>query len=620
MRLVKFRVRNYRNILDSDWIEVNCLTAFVGQNEAGKSNLFDALYRINPIKPEDVYDFNEDWPVDKWGSQDPKAYPCEATFVIEDKDEFSKFITACQVPPALPEHKEMPAGTVAGADPSNVAVVPAKATALPYPLECTVKRYYDGHLSCRLDDSFVHLIDIKKFEAWIGKNMPIFVLISEYELSGHAVELDQLADRLENQGWNKLSTEDQTILIILELAKIELKDIIKKGGSPGGRTTRAFDTRQASHYLTEQFSQLWKQKKVRFDIRTDGPTLNIFVEDEGFGMPVRLARRSTGFRWHVSFAWKFTHASRGEYKGCILLLEEPGIHLHHAGHHDLLAVLEELAQSNTILYTTHIASMLDAGFPERMRIVEIHDHHTSVIHGVVSTQSIPMMVVEARLGLSPHLSGLLGNRQTLIVEGGTDVLILEKLSGVLKASQHEGLSDRVFLWPADSASKTPMYAAFMVGNKWDAIVLLDTDTAGNLAKRKISDLYLKEIPKEHVFQVLQIGDAAGIEMTDAAIEDLFPEFYLECVNDAYGLAIQEADLPLDGSSQIASRVERVLQAKHGRTELDKKLVMRSMLKRFNAWKTIQDLPSGTLGEVEKLFHKINSIFAHSSSLPGMRAE
>jgi hypothetical protein len=50
IQLKQFKVTKYRNILDSEWIDVNASMSFVGQNEAGKSNLFEALYRINPIK------------------------------------------------------------------------------------------------------------------------------------------------------------------------------------------------------------------------------------------------------------------------------------------------------------------------------------------------------------------------------------------------------------------------------------------------------------------------------------------------------------------------------------------------------------------------------------------
>ena len=37
MKITQFKVTNYRNVWDSDWIEINNITAFVGQNEAGKS-------------------------------------------------------------------------------------------------------------------------------------------------------------------------------------------------------------------------------------------------------------------------------------------------------------------------------------------------------------------------------------------------------------------------------------------------------------------------------------------------------------------------------------------------------------------------------------------------------
>ncbi len=64
---------------------------------------------------------------------------------------------------------------------------------------------------------------------------------------------------------------------------------------------------------------------------------------------------------------------QGEYgKSCILLLEEPGVHLHHAGHRDLLQLFEELSENNTIIYTTHLATMLvTLGIPSRVRIVEV---------------------------------------------------------------------------------------------------------------------------------------------------------------------------------------------------------------------------------------------------------
>ena len=603
MRLVSFRVRDYRNVIDSGDIDVTQITALVGQNESGKSNLCEALYRLNPFDGRASYDINEDWPADKWGDRDDRDSEhlvCEGTFVLDDPSEIDAFANAALPLEPQPEEEEAP-----------------EPAALPSRIEVKVGRRYNGTRRVWLSDATAsqltaanrHIDTAKLFE-WSESALPKCVYIEEYHISGAQVELDQLAAREKSTEWDALKPDDQAMLIVLELARIDLEDLLQKGESPEGRTLRTFDNTQASAYLTKQFELLWDQKGVNFRIEVDATTLNIFVQDEGFGMPIRLNRRSLGFRWFVSFAWLFTHATRGKYKECVLLLEEPGIHLHHAGHANLLGLFERLAPENTIIYTTHIATMLDTGAPERVRIVEVRDHHTRVLNGIVSQQKHPMMVIEAALGLAGSMSGLLGGRQTVIVEGGTDALILQKLSGVFARSGEAGLSERIYLFPAASASKTPMYAGFLIGQKWDAAVLLDSDPEGNEASKKIKKLYLDKLEGGAAFRVFMLGKAAGISKTDVAIEDLFPEsFYLECVNQAYGTAIGLDELPQDGSTLITKRVEQVLQARHRFDELDKARVLGELLRRFDNWKTVDDLPPGTADPARALFKHINDAFS-----------
>ena len=221
-----------------------------------------------------------------------------------------------------------------------------------------------------------------------------------------------------------------------------------------------------------------------------------------------------------------------------------------------------------------------------------------------------MMLIESRLGLSASMQGRLGNRQTTILEGGDDALILQKLSGLLVKAGKSGLSERIYLWPAHGASKTPMYAGFLVGHKFDAAVLLDSDKEGHVAKAKIQELYLNEQAGDAAkFRVLMLKDAAGIAKNEPAIEDIFPDtFYLDCVNAAYRYTIKLEDLPKDGSDQITKRVEAVLQSRHGHAALDKRRVMGEMLKQFDQWKKLEDLPGDTAKYAERLIAKINQAF------------
>ncbi|WP_299048170.1 AAA family ATPase [uncultured Tateyamaria sp.] len=580
------------------------VTAIVGQNEAGKSNLFEALYCLHSYV-ETRYNPDEDWPVDDWkGRKNAKGQTvAQAYFEFDEGEAEALFEFATEVP----------------TDDDGYELEVA-AAAPPAGLRLFAYRNYGYLTGFGLHDRDGNAVtpgdfglSEDKVSEWAGEHVPRFVLIQDYEFSGAKVELNELKQRLEAEGGerHKLSVEDQTILIVLDLADLDLDEIVKKGGDSEGRTLRQFDTVAASAYLTAQFQRLWKQKRVDFDIRIDGETLNIFAKDQAIGFPVRLNRRSTGFRWYVSFAWKFTHASEGEFENCTLLLEEPGIHLHYSGQRDLLGVFDDLSATNTIIYTTHLSSMVDQTNPERVRIVETDNkHHLKVTHGVVSSQAAPMAVIESSLGLTGDLSGMLGNRKVLIVEGGTDALILSKLSSLLTKGGKEGLSDEIYMWPAETSSKSPMYAAFAIGQRWDAGVLLDTDEAGNKAHEKIKAMDLKEYADEtgHNFRVLMIGKASGVSKTDVAIEDLFPdEWYLGCVNRTYKIAMTPGDLTQDGTTLISKRVEETLKSQHNR-ELKKKDVLKEMLREFDSWKNVGDLPAGTETNAVKLFNKINEAF------------
>ena len=64
MKLKEFRVREFMSIWDSGPVGVDDqVTCLVGKNEAGKTALLTALYRTNPIIPEDaVFDETYDYP------------------------------------------------------------------------------------------------------------------------------------------------------------------------------------------------------------------------------------------------------------------------------------------------------------------------------------------------------------------------------------------------------------------------------------------------------------------------------------------------------------------------------------------------------------------------------
>lgn len=54
VKLIRYKVTNFRSVKDSGWIECSDVTTLVGINEAGKSNLLLALWKLNPAKDGEI--------------------------------------------------------------------------------------------------------------------------------------------------------------------------------------------------------------------------------------------------------------------------------------------------------------------------------------------------------------------------------------------------------------------------------------------------------------------------------------------------------------------------------------------------------------------------------------
>lgn len=48
MKLIKYKVKKFRSVQDSGWIEIDQVNAFLGENESGKTNLLLPLWKLNP--------------------------------------------------------------------------------------------------------------------------------------------------------------------------------------------------------------------------------------------------------------------------------------------------------------------------------------------------------------------------------------------------------------------------------------------------------------------------------------------------------------------------------------------------------------------------------------------
>ena len=86
MKLKRFRVTNFRSVIDSGWIDCDDVTTLVGINESGKSNILLALWKLNPVQ-EGKVDPLHDLPVTRLSelrSELDNTFFVEAVFELGD--------------------------------------------------------------------------------------------------------------------------------------------------------------------------------------------------------------------------------------------------------------------------------------------------------------------------------------------------------------------------------------------------------------------------------------------------------------------------------------------------------------------------------------------------------
>ena len=81
MTLKRFRVMNFRSIMDSGWIDCDDVTSLVGINEAGKSNVILALWKLKPVRDGEI-DTLHDMPTKEYSSW--RSTPEKIVFISAD--------------------------------------------------------------------------------------------------------------------------------------------------------------------------------------------------------------------------------------------------------------------------------------------------------------------------------------------------------------------------------------------------------------------------------------------------------------------------------------------------------------------------------------------------------
>ncbi|MFA4974898.1 MAG: AAA family ATPase [bacterium] len=663
-----FQITMYKNVVDSGRIEVDPLTAIVGKNESGKTTLLRALHKLNPYNP-DPYTMDREWPRGRRRQRDPKQVVARAWFDLapEETDALDEIAgNPVGIKEVLVSRDY--AGDLrleAGVEPFPEAFHPADldkvAATLPAPAaacgetfvrlaeEClaeTKRIIGDGRLSAlpaaRTDhqtklnaavaqqqppqgqqQAFVSAYISKLSEAeaalrgtpsikrkaheYIVGRLPTFIYMDDYRrFQGRAI-LKQVKERRDKKS---LAPEDETLLMIFRLSGLDLNEEVVKGDAPD-REQRQYDMNDASLSLTNLIRDRWRQRRYQVQLRADGQHFFTMVEDDtGVGL-IPLEERSKGFQWFFSFDLLFMHESQGTFSGCVLLLDEPGLHLHPEAQRDLLDRMEAYAHGNTLIYTTHLPFLLDLRKPERIRIITDTTDGVRVEDDLGLTRPDGRLTLEAALGMSARTSYLV-SRRNLVVEGVHDYWMVTEFSNLFARTGGNPLPEDLHITPAGGASEAAYIATFMIGQDLEVAVLLDSDDEGEKAAAQLVRKWLSRYRERHI-DIKMVADAMGVPGKRCCIEELFPdEYYLEVVEEVYKKQLAAGgvgSLKLVGDKPIAKRLETAFIAQG--LQFNKGSVARVLRRRIRAMTRVEGLPDECVRRARELISTLGSAVPRS---------
>ena len=514
INLKKATLHKYKCIENDQSFEVDKdITVLVGMNESGKTAILEALAKTNYFEEDKKFIFNT-----------THDYPRREKKKMEKREERAKAIT-CEFeisPDLLSEISEdIGAGVFeqniirkvtyySGKDRvSNITsdykkFIKQKTKALGISsttlndklykvsnkeeLNNLIEEYKDNTIKTSLESLGKYYenkrgwgngcLDAYIYREHISPNLPKYLYYDEYYALPSRICIEELK--------NSQLDEDQskTAKALFELAQIEISELVEADDFEDFKAE--LEATQA--IIAEELFEFWSANQnldIQFDIDKKEKMdhqgnvtivehiLDIRVRNNRTKVSLPLKNRSKGFNWFFSFLVWFKRIQEDRNSNYIILLDEPGLNLHASAQADLLKFIEKLSEDYQIIYTTHSPFMVDSQRLERVRTVVETEDGSVISTSIQEKDPNTLFPLQAALGYD-IAQNLYISKNNLLVEGVSDLVYLEIISGILQQNNRTGLSKEITIIPVGGMDKVATFVSLLRGNKLDIACLLDS--------------------------------------------------------------------------------------------------------------------------------------------------
>ncbi len=246
--------------------------------------------------------------------------------------------------------------------------------------------------------------------------------------------------------------------------------------------------------LTVDFQDFWRQRigrhnkiTINFELehydhthpdKSGYPYLEFWVKDRQERLYPK--QRSRGVRWFLSFYLELNAViSHEDFKGKVLLIDEPGLSLHARAQEDVLKVFEHIKDKIQIIYSTHSPHLIDIRKLYRLLAVQrnIHDDENSETvvfdaKSLTSASADTLSPIYTLMGSRLSEQQFIQKKNNVILEDLTNYYYFSAFHALL------GYPSVVFFLPATDVSNVQTLVNLLMGWGLEFIVISDESTEG----------------------------------------------------------------------------------------------------------------------------------------------
>lgn len=618
MKLESFRVQNFRSVFDSGVITTEKLTAILGRNESGKTNLLLALKSLNPaegfVKLNNIKDFPRNRKLSECTPETPVVHTTW-TFTEQERGEISAIFPRAQniTSVIISRRYNGDSRYIDFHGLNHFAYDTQKIKKETRKISAQIDLFFDNpeYNTAQSQTDLQTIRDIcnallpipDRPVGWSvqakGKPQELRKLLSKYDIelkSDSDDALDEIEDTLNEINSDIARQADARKWILKKLpvfvmvdeypelnghhhmaeytqrkqqgnltnADINFEKLCKVAGIDPAELTANRNNSEVRNQLvnragavvTTEIRRLWQDKPLKIRFNVDSDYFDTYVSDSNnsYDVEVNLDERSRGFKWFFSFYITFFADTKGGSAENAIILLDEPGLYLHAKSQTDL--LNHLTNDfkNQIIYTTHSPFLVPIKNISDVKTVSIAEDKGTTVTNDPSGDSTTLFPLQAALGYDIAQSLFIGSHN-LIVEGVTDFWYLSTISDVLASSGRKGLNSKITITPAGGAQRVSYMVSLLSSQNLNVVVLLDDERQSRETSAELQQQGMLN-RKNVVF----VSDALVSNRDECDIEDLFNrDTFLQLVGESYGL--EPATLKLNEKiPRIVKQIESAFSA------------------------------------------------------------